>query len=341
MSLFGDLYEKTKSLWTAKGEEPVASFLGAGQVPEAREATPIAPDSAYVTVTLASLRLTRIRTGLTKFAPVVHSHLKLSHRRGTDAEFRCVTTPGGLMELDAAHLDRVVQANLPLLGPVPYRAGDIAAEIGLFSLKTADMLAPYLTLLGKVSETAGVSLIERAVPLGPLLADGLQLLTGGAGQQIVEVGYFGGLPARAGWFLLARAPRAEVDLTKLRVDAADHRLTVAGGGAPPWPYLLLRIEAKPTLDSWTDLPELFSRYQALTKAVEGGSEAEVKDTLAVFRRYALFACPDLLLNHARALVTQVTAQVNEAMGGGAAPMVLTSGEREARRMSAAAINPFR
>ncbi|PZW37983.1 hypothetical protein C8P66_13815 [Humitalea rosea] len=339
MSWFGDAWSGVKDLWQQEGEEQAFGFLGATQVPGGVGPAPIPPNAAYVTVKLASLRLVHVRKGLTRFCPVVHSHLSVSHRRGSDAEFRCVTTPNGLMDLDAAHLDRVVQANLPLLGPVPYRAGDIAAEIGLFSLKTADLLQPYLTLLGKVSATAGVSLVDKALPFAALLSEGLQLLTGGAAAQMIEVGYNGGLPAQSGWFVLARAPKGQAQIGTVRVDPTDHRLVLAGGGAPPWPYLLLRIEASDRLDSWTDIPDLFARYDALQKAVVEGKEADVKETLAVFRRFALF-CPDLLGAHASKLVKEVEKQVDEAMGEGPAPMTLTSAPLRQRRMLAAAIDPF-
>jgi hypothetical protein len=334
----GEMWQDINNVWIGKGEEFDFGFLDASSTPPGLPPAPIPPDGAYVTVTLASLRLVRIREGLQKFCPVVHSQLVVSHRSGKDAEFQTVTTPSALQELDAAHLDRVIQTNVKLLGPVPYRDGDIRAEIGLFSLKTADLLQPYLALLGTISAAAGVTLVGRALTFAPLLSQGIQLLTGGSAKQLLEIGLKGGIPARTGWFLIARAPRAEIDRSSLLVDPQDFRLTQEGR-PPPWPYMLLRIESADRMGAWTDIPELLAAFEAIGVAVRGRKPADVQEAVSIFRATATF-CPDLLLKHVKELIRQVDEQVDLAMGGRGANLQATA-FAQGGQLDPAAIDPFR
>ncbi|RZM18123.1 MAG: hypothetical protein EOO88_41565, partial [Pedobacter sp.] len=80
-----------------------------------------------------------------------------------DATGECsvtVTAPTAMRDLDPNRLDRIIQSNYRLMGPVPYVGGDIRVEIGLLSVASADLAAPYLQLLETLSDKAGVSYIK-------------------------------------------------------------------------------------------------------------------------------------------------------------------------------------
>ena len=75
-----------------------------------------------------------------------------------------------------------------MLGPVPYRGGDIGLEVGLFSIKSADLAKPYLSLMEDISNKAGVSMINTALQFAEPLKNGINLLVGGDVDTLLEIG---------------------------------------------------------------------------------------------------------------------------------------------------------
>ena len=45
-----------------------------------------------------------------------------------------------------------------LLGPVPSMGGDLELKVGLFAVKSQDMLQPFLEILEDLSKAAGVGI---------------------------------------------------------------------------------------------------------------------------------------------------------------------------------------
>jgi hypothetical protein len=156
---------------------PVASDYTYGSLPSASQEA-LQAEGAYVSIFLRSVRIVNVRKGWNKFYPVVHSYISLPHLSGKVAEFQAVTSPSHLAELDADHLDRVINLNHRLLGPVPYRGGDLTCEIGLFSVKSSDLAKPFLGVLETMASVAGVSYAALAQPFIAPLKKGVELLTG-------------------------------------------------------------------------------------------------------------------------------------------------------------------
>ena len=118
----------------------------------------------------------------------VNSLISVPHLSGAKAEFNVITTPAFLENIDAAHIDRVIQLDQRLLGPIPYRGGQLALEIGLFSIKSVDLAAPYLEVLEAMSKQAGVAFINAALPFAGPLKTGINLLVGGGDNSPLEIG---------------------------------------------------------------------------------------------------------------------------------------------------------
>jgi hypothetical protein len=168
-------------------EDWIYAELSPDQVPLPARSGEVEPESAYLSMFLRSARIVDVRRGLKRFYAVVHSTIKLPHRTG-DASFSVVVAPAALRDIDTDRLDRVIQLNQRLLGPVPYVGGDLEIEVGLFSVATSDLVGPYLELLETLSRTAGVAFIGSALPFVGPIVHGINLLAGGGDVTILEFG---------------------------------------------------------------------------------------------------------------------------------------------------------
>lgn len=299
-------------IWTTKAEDWVFGWLEANQVPVGVPSGVVEPETSYLSIFLKSARVVDVREGLTRFYGTVHSYMKVPHQSGKTAEFHVVTTPSELKNVDSHNLDRVIQINERLLGPVPYAGGDLEIEAGLFSVACSDLAAPYLSLLEGLSKTAGVSFVSSALPFAGPILEGVKLLTGGNGQADLEIGVkLKQDTVRRGYCVVMRAPK-NADLFRwLRLDPSDFRLL--GADSKPvkeYPYMVLEIQAGPKRADWFSIPELSKAYARIQELYREASP-ETNAAIEVFRRVAL-TCNDLTPDDARRLVEKVRSQYQEA-----------------------------
>jgi len=302
MGWWADVWRKKAEDWTFAKIDPANTPVKSAQT--------ITANGAYVSIRLASLRIVNVRAGITKFYGAVHSYIALAHRSGPKAEFNVLTTPARLKDIDAAHLDAVIQANIPLLKTVPYRGDDIELEVGLFSIEAQNLAGPFLALLGQISDLAGVSYVKNALTFAQPLTEGIRLLTGRTSDSVLEVGLRANLSTpETGYYIVMRAPKGTIKTDRLHVSSTDERLTDEDGIAiRDIPYMVLRVDATPERQAFFEIPELAQTYQELQAMVRDGDYDKTKDALAVFRRTALTS-DELLFADARKLVAAVEAEV--------------------------------
>lgn len=304
-----------QEIFHTRAKDWIFNRLADDQIPDQAKSSEVNPEQAYVTVTLRSLRVVNVRSGLHKFFGAVHSVTSVPHLSGQKASFHVVTTPSNLRDVDAARIDRVIPLDQPLLGPVPYRGGPLEMEIGLFSVRSADLAAPYLSLLEKMASVSGVSFITTALPFVEPLREGIRLLTGSDDASILEIGVAATQDVpRTGWYLAMRAPKDQVDPSNFRIDPNDNRV-LGPDGTPvkDYPYLVFSISASSQRPDWFVIPELIGPYGDLQKAVREGEADAARDALGYFRRVARTS-PDLLRDDAKRLVSLVTEDVNDVLG---------------------------
>lgn len=265
---------------------------------------PVEKDKAYLSIFLRSMRIVDVRRGWTKFYPAVHSYVAVPHLRGQLAEFQVVTSPSRLAELDTAHLDRVITLNQRLLGPIPYRGGDLKLEIGLFSVKSDDLAKPFLGVLETMALAAGVSFVGVAAPFIDPLKKGLELLTGSNNVNL-EIGLSVDIASpRTGLFAVMRTSREAVNIDDIMVSAGDFHLSEKGKSLREFPYFVFSIEGSAERDEWFMIPEIATIYAELQEAVKSSHRGKVDDAYAAFRRTVLTS-PDLLAGDAKRLVQTV------------------------------------
>ena len=286
------------------------------QVPYSVGAEKLKEGEHYLTVTLKALRLVGVRRGVTKFHGVVHSFATLPSFAMSDglARFEKITSPDKLKNLDAANVDRVLQLDVPLLGPIPYQGGRLEWQAGLFAVKAADLAAPYVTLLEKLSTVAGVSFIKAAQPFFEPIREGIALLTGSAGNATLEAGLEKSFePPETGWYLLVRAPRDEVRGNTFRVDNADYRLLdQKGHPVDRFSYMLVNITATKQRTDIALIPELRDAYAEIEMYVRRQKDKEAQEALAKFNFIAR-TCPDLLRDDAKHVVDRVRQETNDKL----------------------------
>lgn len=304
-----------KNIWRTRSKDWLYSQLDPQQIPGegAREA--IVAGQHYINVYLQSARVVDVRKGLSKFYGAVHSFVKVPHRTGEPAEFNSVVSPAALRDIDAKHLDRVIAFQHRLVGPVPYHGGDIELELGLFSVKSADLAGPYISLLEDISGMAGVSQLSVALPFAEPLKKGIDLLAGAEGDSILEIGIStGALKLETGFSIVMRAERNEVDATTLKLDPNDWRvLNDSGDSVSDYPYLVIKVEATKQRDAWFAIEDLKKPYKVLQEAIRRDDLDEVKAALGSFQRAAR-TCFDLLLDDALRISKLVEQETNKQMG---------------------------
>lgn len=312
--------DSISNIFTTRSKDWVFGRLDQNQLPAGEgEPREVPPNQAYLEIILKSARIVKVRKGLNKFYGMVHSHATLPMRdKKTEVAFDFVTTPSILNKVDAANLDRVVSVNRTVLGPVPYRSAPLDIEIGLFSVKEAELAGPYLKVLEDLSSAAGVAFVQQAMPFVGPLTNAINLLAGGAADIGLEIGVQTSLsattePLTSGWYAVIRADRTELDLRNLRVTPTDFRL-VDGEGNPvaDYPYMVFELAAARQRDDWFEIPDVSARYEDLRKEVLSGDRDRVQQAFAAFKRTTLLS-HDLLIEDAKRIADEVEKELLEVM----------------------------
>jgi hypothetical protein len=294
------------SVWRKRTEGWVSGWLRAEGAPAEAPAGDIPAGLAYLNVFLKSARIVDVRRGLTTFYGAVHSYMRLPHRANQPAEFNVVTIPSALKKVDAQHLNRMIQMDQRLLGPVPYAGGDLEMEVGLFSIASADLAAPYLELLESLSKTAGVSFLSNALPFAGPILQGVKLLTSSVGDCF-EIGLSRTYsPARQGVYVVTRAPKENgLRLAELKVDESDFTLLDRDGRAvTEYPYMIFEIRAETERADWFAIPEIEKAYSRVQDAFREQNDRQADAAVEIFRRVAL-TCNDLTQPDAARLAEKV------------------------------------
>ena len=306
MGWWSDLWKKRSSDWTY-------GPLSAKQVPDGLEHSVIGDESAYLSIFLRSMRVVYVRKGLKKFFGTVHSFVSLAHLNG-DAEFHVVTTPARLKDIDAANVDRVISMNHRLLGPIPYRGHDVEIELGLFSIRSADLAAPFLGVLEGMANAAGVTYINLALPFVAPLKEGINLLAGADNDSILEIGVSRTLKQpETGYFAAVRAPKGTLDLSTLKVDSDYQLIDPNGNAVVDYPYLVYAVESSAVRADWFKIPDIAAAYKAVRDAVRSGDLNRTNEAFTVFKRTTLTSA-DLLFADAKRVVDLVDKEVKQVLG---------------------------
>jgi hypothetical protein len=94
-----------------------------------------------------------------KFYPMLHAFT----RHGA-VEEHTVVGPGQLRELGDTNLDRLVNLNQRVAGPIPFSGEDVSLVVGLYAIPGADASKALIDTVGNVAQLAGTSWAWRPRP---------------------------------------------------------------------------------------------------------------------------------------------------------------------------------
>lgn len=277
--------------------------------------TDISPHKKYLSVMLRQLRIVNARVGFSRFYGAVEFYGRLPKLSGAAAEFASVSSPSKLRDIHKKDLGNFVFGNQRLLGPIPYVGGDLELEIGLFTIKSQDLLMPYLELLGELSSSAGLAFVSVATPYISAIKKGASALMRPEGSSSLEIGASVTFnPVQSGSYFAARMSSGDYDLSKFSVDDNYYLLDDQGQRIAGVPYLIFSVDQSSVRDDWHQIPAISASYNQLMDAVrKQKSYKEVSSYFEHFRRVVL-TDPDILSEHGPQIVTWAQANVAAAQG---------------------------
>ena len=314
MSFFSKIFKDESKDW-------FFDRLPKNQTPDNFEVREVDKEKEYLSIILKSMRIPYTRSGFKRFYATVHSFISLSHQGGTRAAFCVSTTPGKLEELDKDNLHKVLVNSKRLLGPIPYLGSDVNIDIGLFSIQSADLLKPFISLLTQVSDLASVSLIKVAEPYIKPLETGIDLLLGNAPTKLetgISTSFNDSL--QTGYYVMMCAEKGEVKKEDLIVDPGDFKLKDKNNNpVEKYPYMVIQVLADGTRNDWREIPDIKTSHDKLKQEAKGGRDENIDEAWKVFKRTVQFS-DDLIEDHKDQIIKDVSTDLNKKLGTG-----LTSG----------------
>ncbi len=310
----GWMAETLQLLNTVRGSaQKELTFLDNLNIPGASfDGNPIAADKCYIEIYVESLRLEEARRFLSTFHGVVYLYETLARVGSTSATLAAVSKPAMLAKLDQASLGRVITVSRQLMGAVPWRGGTMHLELGLFSVKSGNLLSPVLDFVTQVSTTAGVSFVGAVTPFVPLLVKGMDLLAGQVGEVELEVGLDTNLDLKtSGTYAIVAKPKQYFNGRTVTIDPGDRQLLVDGSPLEAG-YCVFSIRRTSEKPDFGEIPDLKDKYVAVTNSK---NRKEAEDALTAFR-VAVQMSPDLIPDDADALIQKVTSRVERAFPEG-------------------------
>jgi hypothetical protein len=314
MGWLGDLWR------TVKGAEAtdlvlVPSLAIPGDPFVGEDAPAIEPDACYVELYIESLRLKTARKFATQFQGVVYSFVTLSREGEPNAQLAAISKPEKLAALDKDSVDKVITVSKQIMGAIPWRGGSLNLELGLFSVKSGNLLAPMVDFVTQVSNAAGVSFVGQVKPFLPLITKGMDLIAGQAGDTALEVALDSTLQlTKSCAYAIIASPKSELDGKKLTIDPNDRKLLLEGKPLDR-AYCVFSIRRSLQKADFGEIPELKERYSALQSAIRSNDLKAARDALTAFRLTAITS-PDLIPSDARRLIERATQRVTDSFPAG-------------------------
>jgi hypothetical protein len=312
LSTFTDFWD---AVWRTPARQPFFGQLASAQVPsDAPQHVELTPDEYYVALNLRSLYIPYVRKGLKRFFAAAFCYARLPALATGDAEFQVFRVPENLRDLDSAHVDRLLQLQSRLVGPTPYRGGDFEFQLALFTVESADMLAPFLDLLQSVSESIPSAYASVATGAFATVRKGMDTLKAYAGPNSLEVGvHQTKFQLSTGVYLLAAGLTKEHANSVVLQD--DGRVVDDAGKVISVPYIVFEISATKQKSDWFNIPDISTAYRGLMNEIKADSPPRVDAARKMFERTVLLST-DLIPADATRIVALVRARVDGLLAAG-------------------------
>jgi hypothetical protein len=283
----------------------------------------VVPDKCYLEVYVESLRLEKARRFATQFHGMIYSFVSLAREGNNRAELASVTKPQNLEALDIGHLDRVITVSRRIMAAMPWRGDPFGLELGLFSVKSGNLLTPLVNYVTKVSEKAGISILNKIDPLTPLITEGLDIIAGQTADTAIELAIDTDLTLTSSRLCaLVAKPKGTINQNGLSIDLQDRKL-LQDGKPLQAAYCVFSIRSSDRNPDWGAIPALQQSYADFVEAIRSGRRQNAEEALAGFNRQVIVS-PDLISADKDRLREKARDDLRDAFPGGgqAAPATL-------------------
>jgi hypothetical protein len=265
-----------------------AAPLYYGRIPDMRApnvpaSAPVKVGQAYFRLWLSEMYLKNDRTWFQEWYPVSHALVQL---RYGDASVTVpyVAGPGSLKDLDADHLNRVIQLNHALTGLLPFNGGSVSIQAGLMAMKGGNQLASVIKVVSDISGLLAVPQLSTVLNVAAPVANGVQgLLTSSSGglqlglQQTFTAAGGGANELRSGYFVAIAAPEANARPDGLWV--VNDRLCIGDSPTNSEPYttasyMLFRLEVREEHENYEGFTTIQSHVNKALAHLTGNRQDE-------------------------------------------------------------------
>ena len=275
----------------------------------------VMPDQCYIELYVESLRLEKARRFATTFHGVIYSFASLARNGDNPAQLASVTKPQNLATLDPNNLDRVITVSKRIMGAMPWRGDPFGLELGLFSVKSGNLLTPLLNYVTKVSDKAGISVLTKLDPFTPLITEGLDMIAGQTADTAIELAIESDLSlTNSRLYALIAKPKGTITNNGLTIDPQDRKL-LQDGKPLQAAYCIFSVRSTDRNADWGKITALREAYADFTRAIISGKHQDAEEALAGFNRQVI-VCPDLISADKDRLKANAKADLQEAFPGG-------------------------
>jgi hypothetical protein len=268
--------------------------------------------SGYLSLFMNSVSLADSRRGRYRYYAALQSFISVELGEES-ADFACVASPGYFKDIDPARSNMAILARKRLLGPIPYRGGDVDLDVGLVAMRSTDLLGPYLEVLETLSAAGGVTFPQLAKPFVVPVTKGIDLLLNAGTDVHLEVALSTVLEKiRPGIIAVTAASRDDFDVSTARL-TPEGVLLDSSGRPLRASYFTLEFSMSEIRDDWQQIPEIRQSIRDVRDAVLRNLPEEVEARLDQHRRVAL-SSPSLLPEHAELVVAEVRNRYGPAVG---------------------------
>ena len=275
----------------------------------------IKPDQCYVELYVESFRLEKARNFTTTFHPVIYSFVELARLGNDRAQLASVTKPKELANLDPKNFDKVITYSKQMMPTMPWRGTPFGLQLGLFSVKSGNLLTPLIDYVTKVSERAGIAVAATLAPFTPLVTEGLDMIAGQTADTAIELAIDTDIPlAESRLCALVARRNGEIPDSELSIDPGDRKLLHKGKPLNAG-YCVFSIRRNDVNPRWGEIVALREAYAEFTRAVIDGKRKTAEEAKAAFSRRVIVS-PDLISADKKQLMEKVEADFKLAFHGG-------------------------
>ena len=311
------------TVFRERGKHLTWRRLDDDNVTPAAPGTEICADKSYFIIRLSEVYLARSRTLWRRFYPVVHAWgaTETGQEHGLAA-------PTQLQQVSEAGLDRVITLNARLLGPTPYRGGDVSLVAGLYAVPGDDVAQALVSTVSALTALTG-----SAIPAGSIakiVTDGVDKILG-LDRTTLRLGvcdtFYPNNVLRTGFHVGLGAGPSDVDFSRLWL--RDRHLVKGPDpyAAKPYEdhdYVVVEVERREVRDDWPGLPGMAELQEKLEGIMK------LPDATVAFKRQKLHdfwpevmqtltASPYLTTANATFIAANIAANLNERLNAIEAP----------------------